>query len=221
VLALVNNDIEVISGGWLSEMLGLALSPGVGAVGAKLLYPSGQIQHAGVVGGLFGVAGHLYKHQPHSAVGLFGELTFAREVLAVTAACMLVTRRAWDEAGGLNERDLAVAFNDVDLCFRLRKLGYRNLWTPHAELVHHESVSRGSDERPSRRAAFQAEIQYMKKTWPEFLSADPYFNPNLSLEAHVPQVAWPPRVHPFFREGTNTGSGESQRGSASAATLVK
>jgi GT2 family glycosyltransferase len=211
VVALLNNDIEVISGQWLSEMLALVLSPGVGAVGAKLLYPNGHIQHAGVVGGLFGVAGHMYKHEPQAALGAFGELTFAREVLAVTAACMLVKRRVWDEVSGLNERDLAVAFNDVDFCFRLRKLGYRNLWTPHAELVHHESVSRGSDDRPARRVGFRAEIEYMKKTWPEFLRADPYHSPNLSLESHLQELAWPPRVRPFFRGSTLSEAPQAPR----------
>ena len=199
MVALLNNDIEVISEGWLEEMVSLAGSRGVGAVGAKLLFPDGSIQHAGVVGGLFGVAGHLYKHQPPSALGSFGELTFAREVLAVTAACMVVSRSTWDEAGGLNEEDLKVAFNDVDFCFRLARKGYRNVWTPHAELFHHESVSRGSDERPGRKAAFHSEIEYMRRTWPEYLRADPYHSLNLSLDSQLPQLAWPPRVRPFFR----------------------
>jgi glycosyltransferase involved in cell wall biosynthesis len=201
VLVLLNNDIEVISAGWLEEMASLAVQPDVGAVGALLMYPDGRIQHAGVVTGMGGVAGHAYKREPGTSWGRSRELTVRREVSAVTAACLAVERSKFARVGGLDAQHLAVAFNDVDLCLELRELGLRNLWTPHAILRHHESLSRGSDERPERLAAFQAEAAHMKKKWGHVLDHDPFFSPNYTFDYEIPQLAFPPRVTPFYREG--------------------
>jgi O-antigen biosynthesis protein len=201
VLVLLNNDIEVVSAEWLREMVSLAVQRDVGAVGGLLLYPDGRIQHAGVVTGMGGVAGHAYKREPGTSWGRSRELTVRREVSAVTAACLAVERAKFDRVGGLDAEHLPVAFNDVEFCLKLREAGFRNLWTPHAVLRHHESVSRGSDERPERRAAFQAETAYMKKKWGNVLLHDPFFSPNYTLEYEIPQLALPPRVTPFYREG--------------------
>ena len=190
-VCLLNDDTEVTSGGWLSEMVGQLLQPEVGAVGAKLYYDDGTIQHAGVVLGVGGVAGHAYRRAEGSSAGQMGRLHLAQTMSAVTGACMLVRRRAWDDVGGLEEEHLAVAFNDVDFCLRLGRAGWRVVWTPAAELVHHESVSRGSETR--RRAAFAAESQYMEWRWGPMLRADPSYNPNLTLVAEDFSPAWPPR----------------------------
>src|SRR5262249_38219110 len=152
-----------------------------GAVGAMLLYPDGRIQHAGVATGIGGVAGHLYKREPGDALGESGELTFRHEVSAVTAACLVIERSKYEQVSGLDAEHLRVAFNDVDFCLKLREAGLRNVWTPHAVLYHHESVSRGSDERPARRAAFLAETELMKARWGSMLDEDPYLSPNYSL----------------------------------------
>ena len=199
VVVLLNNDIEVISPDWLREMVSVAVQPEVGAVGALLLYPDGRIQHAGVVVGMGGVAGHAYKREPGGSWGHSRQLTVRREVSAVTAACLAVERAKYERVGGLDAEHLRVAFNDVDFCLKLRDAGLRNIWTPHAVLRHHESVSRGSDERPERRAEFQAEVEYMKEKWKRILGHDPFFNPNWSFGYEIPQFAFPPRVTAFYR----------------------
>lgn len=193
VIALVNNDVEVISPAWLEEMVSQALRPGVGAVGAMLYYPDDTIQHAGVVVGLGGVAGHVYSRQPRGSAGEEGRARLAQSMSAVTAACLVVARAAWDEVGGLDE-GLAVAFNDIDFCLRLRQAGYRNLWTPHAELYHHESASRGSEDTEEKLRRFHSEVAFMVSRWGRVLDDDPAYNPNLSL-AHgaANALAWPPR----------------------------
>ena len=112
----------------------------------------------------------------------------------MTAACLLIRRALFEEVGGFNERELAVAFNDVDFCLRIRLAGYRNLWTPFAELYHHESISRGLDDTPEKKRRSDAEVDYMKRTWGELLAADPAYNTNLSLEIEGMQLAWPPRT---------------------------
>jgi O-antigen biosynthesis protein len=195
VLCLLNNDVEAIDPGWLGEMVGLALQPGVGAVGAKLLYPNNTVQHAGTVAGLFGVAAHNYLREPRDAEGYLLQLQTTREVAAVTAACMVVRRDRFLEVGGFDEADLAVAFNDVDFCFKLLRAGYRNVWTPYAELYHRESASRGRDERGEDRDRFLREEAVMRARWAAFIEADPYYSPNLSLDSNIPRPAWPPRVH--------------------------
>jgi GT2 family glycosyltransferase len=193
-LCLLNNDVEAIDGSWLTEMVGLALQPGVGAVGAKLLYSDDRVQHAGTVAGLFGVAAHSYRRETRQADGYLLELQTTREVAAVTAACMVLRKDLFLEVGGLDQSELRVAFNDVDLCFKLLRAGRRNLWTPHAELHHRESASRGSDERGADRRRFLEEEAVMHRRWPQLIAHDPYHSPNLSLDSNLPRPAWPPRV---------------------------
>ena len=146
IVCLLNNDTEVITPDWLDEMVALACQPGVGAVGARLWYPDDRLQHAGVVLGVAGIAGHAWRHLPRSQLATSSRANLLQSYAAVTAACLVVRKDLYLRAGGLNERDLAVAFNDVDFCLKLRELGYRNVWTPHANLYHHEWASRGPEE---------------------------------------------------------------------------
>jgi GT2 family glycosyltransferase len=194
LLCLLNNDVEAIEPGWLTEMVGLALQPGVGAVGAKLLYPDNTVQHAGTVAGLFGVAAHGYLREARDADGYLLQLQTTREVVAVTAACMVVRRELYLKVGCLDETELPVAFNDMDLCFKLLQAGYRNVWTPYAELYHRESASRGNDERRADRQRFLREESVMRGRWGALIARDPYFSPNLSLDSNLPRPAWPPRA---------------------------
>jgi len=183
LLGLVNNDVEVGDGSWLDEMVGLALQPGVGCVGAKLWYPDGRLQHGGVVVGVAGAAGHRHKRAPRGARGQLDALATVNEVSAVTAACLIVKKSIYDEVGGMDEARFAVAYNDVDLCLKVAAAGYRNLWTPFAELVHHESVSRGRDLSPRTAERFNRETEQLKLRWGERLLDDPYYSPNLTLDA--------------------------------------
>jgi O-antigen biosynthesis protein len=192
VLVLLNDDTEVVSGEWLSELVSHAVRPGIGAVGARLLYPDGRVQHAGVVTGILGVAGHAFKGLPREARGYFSLPHLLREVSAVTGACLAVRKGAYEQVGGLDERELPVAFNDIDFCLKLRRAGYRNLYTPWAELLHHESYSRGSDHEGRRLRRFRREIDVMRRRWPD-LAHDPGYNPNLSLETDGYDLAVPPR----------------------------
>jgi glycosyltransferase involved in cell wall biosynthesis len=182
VVALVNNDIEVISPDWLTEMVSLALRPGIGCVGAKLYYPNDTIQHAGVIVGLGGVAGHSHKMFERKARGYFGRLKVTQNVSAVTGACLVVKKSIYEEVGGLDEENLKVAFNDVDFCLKVTEAGYFNVWTPFAELYHHESVSRGSEDDPVKRARFKSEVLFMKSKWGSVLSGDPHYSPHLTLK---------------------------------------
>ena len=182
MLALLNNDIEVIAPDWLDEMVSHAVRPGIGAVGAKLLYGDGTVQHAGVILGIGGVAGHVHKYLAGDAAGYCSRAILTQNLSAVTGACLVVRKAVYEEVGGLNEQDLVVAFNDIDFCLRLRAAGYRNLYTPYALLVHHESLSRGKDDTPEKRAVFQREFGYMKRAWGVSLNTDPAYNPNLTLE---------------------------------------
>lgn len=193
-LCLLNDDIEVISPDWLSEMMALAVRPGVGAVGARLLYADNTVQHGGVMLGVMGVANHLHKHQSVESPGYFGRLQLTQELAGVTAACMVVSRAAYKQVGGLDAENLAVAFNDVDFCLRLRAAGYRNLWTPHATLYHLESASRGSDMDADKFQRFEKEVNFMLGRWPDELQRDPFYNPNLSIEEVDMDLADPPRA---------------------------
>lgn len=181
ILALVNNDIEPINPEWLTEMVRQVCRPEIGCVGAKLYYPNDTLQHAGVILGIGGVAGHAHKYFSRNAHGYFSRLHIAHNLSAVTAACLLIRKSVFFEVGGLNEKHLPIAFNDVDLCIKVREAGYRNLWTPYAELYHHESVSRGADDDAKKRARATAEVKYMRETWGEILDNDPAYNPNLTL----------------------------------------
>lgn len=181
IIGLINNDVEPINTGWLGEMVSQACRPEIGCVGAKLYYPNGSLQHAGVILGIGGVAGHSHKYFNGNAQGYLSRLQLVQNLSAVTAACLLVRKDIFEQVGGLNEEHLKVAFNDVDFCLKVREAGYRNLWTPFAELYHHESVSRGTEDNPEKQARFQAEIAYMRQAWGPQLDNDPAYNPNLTL----------------------------------------
>lgn len=182
ILGLINNDIEVTAPEWLGEMVSHAIRSEVGAVGAKLLFPNDTLQHGGVILGVGGVANHAHLHFPRKHNGYFARMSIIQQFSAVTAACLLVRKSVYEEAGGLDEVNLVVAFNDVDFCIRLKKLGYKNIWTPYAELYHHESATRGQDIAPEKRARFVREVNYMMKAWnTEFLD-DPAYSPNLNLD---------------------------------------
>ncbi len=190
-ILLMNNDIEITHPEWLDEMVGPAMEPGVGCVGARLWYPDGRLQHGGVVL-VCGVAGHAHKYLPRGHHGYMGRAVLAQEFVAVTAACLLVRRSIYEEVGGLDE-SLAVAFNDVDFCLRVHEAGYRNHWTPYAELIHHESVSRGYEDTPEKQQRFKREIDTLQARWPHLLAHDPCYNPNLTMDAEDFSLAWPPR----------------------------
>ena len=191
VLCFLNNDTEVISADWLEEMVSLACQDDVGAVGAMLYYPDNRIQHAGVILGLGGVASHAFKGLDRTAGGDHARAALAQAMSAVTAACLVIRKSVFVDAGGFDET-LAIAYNDVDLCLRLGARGVRNVWTPFAELYHHESVSRGDDGQ-IERPGFQEESRLMYERWGERLQADPYFNPNLSLQRTDFALSYPPR----------------------------
>lgn len=181
-LLLLNNDTEVISPDWIQEMLMYSQRSDVGAVGAKLYYPDDTIQHAGLGLGLLTLAGHLHRNFDRNHPGYMGRLSYAQNLTGVTAACVMVRRDVWDQIGGLDET-FEVAFNDVDLCMRIRAAGYLIVWTPFAELYHHESKSRGLDEAPEARKRFLGEVERFQTRWAKELAAgDPYYNPNFSLD---------------------------------------
>ena len=178
---LLNNDTEIITPEWIDEMMMFAQRKDVGAVGAKLYYPDGTIQHAGVVIGLGGVAGHIFAHVPGDSPGYMAKLGYAQNMSAVTGACMLVKRDVYLEVEGMDP-GYALAFNDVDLCMRIRRAGYLIVWTPFAELYHYESATRGIDDTPEKKERFISECEHFKSIWYRELAAgDPYYNPNLSL----------------------------------------
>lgn len=185
-LLLLNNDIEVLSDGFLAELLSYAGRPDVGAVGAKLFYPDGTIQHGGVLLGINGTAGHSHKGHPRQAVGDLYRLVTAQNYLAVTGACLMVRAALYDAAGGLDEGDFAVAYNDVDLCLKLYEMGYRNVFTPLAQCYHYESKSRGLDDGSAASAENQARYAREKAAfqarWGKYLpeGADPYYNPHFN-----------------------------------------
>jgi hypothetical protein len=182
VLVFLNNDTEVISPNWIQEMLMFAQRPDVAAVGARLLYPDNTIQHAGVILGIGGVAGHAHKTFRRDEPGYVSRLQLAQNLSAVTGACLMVRRAVFDEVGGFDE-DFVVAFNDVDLCMRFRARGYLNVYTPFAQLYHHESKSRGLEDTDEKRRRFQGEVLRFQGRWGEELDAgDPYYNPHLTLE---------------------------------------
>ena len=182
VVCLLNNDIEVLTPDWLEEMLSFAIKPDVGAVGARLWYPDGTLQHGGVILGFGGIAAHAHLRLSKGYCGYYGRAALQQELSAVTGACLMVRRKVFDEVGGFDEQ-LAVDFNDVDFCLRLRAAGYRNIWTPFAELIHHESATRGKPDNPQKFARFQQETHFMKMRWGKTIEQDPFYNPNLSTTA--------------------------------------
>ncbi|MDR7194156.1 glycosyltransferase family 2 protein [Luteimonas terrae] len=193
IIGLLNNDVEVISPHWLTEMVSHANRIEIGVVGAMLYYPNDTIQHAGVVLGIGGVAGHSYVGMPRGYPGDKHRAGLVQSVSAVTAACALVRRSVFEEVGGLDE-ELVVAFNDVDFCIRVREAGYRNLWTPFAELYHHESATRGYENTHEKIERFKREERFMKSRWGRALAQDPYYNVNFSLTSAPFTLAYPPRA---------------------------
>jgi len=198
IIGLLNDDVEVISPDWLTEMVSHAIRPEIGVVGAKLLYSDGFVQHAGVIIGIGGFAGHAHRLHPQAHPGYAGRAVLTQNFSAVTAACMVVRRAVYRSLGGLNEEDLTVAFNDVDFCLRACEAGYRVLWTPYATLHHHESYSRGDDQATAAsRARLRREKIYMRNRWKTDSKPDPYYNPNLTLDkenftlAHKPRISSP------------------------------
>ena len=182
ILVLLNNDVEVIAADWLTEMVSHAVRVEIGAVGAKLLYANGKVQHAGVILGIGGVAGHAHKFLDDSQHGYCYRAAVTQNLSAVTGACLAVKKKAYQAVGGLNETDLKVAFNNIDFCLKLLQASYRNVYTPFAKLYHHESLSRGYDDTPEKQAIFRHEFDYMQKTWENMLKRDIAYNPNLTLE---------------------------------------
>jgi GT2 family glycosyltransferase len=181
-LLLLNNDTEVIAPDWMEAMLGQARRPSIGAVGALLLYPDGTVQHAGVVLGILGLAGHAHRFLPARDPGYHGALALDTNYLALTGACLMIAKRKYEEVGGLDET-LAVSYNDVDLCLKLRRSGYRNLFVPRARLYHYESKSRGADDTPAKVARAIEEVGAIRRRWPAWAARDPYYNPNLTADA--------------------------------------
>lgn len=195
VIGLLNNDLEVIHGDWLDEMVSHALRPDIGCVGAKLYYPNDRIQHAGVILGIGGVAAHAWQSHPRGAAGQAHRNLLQQNLSAVTAACLVIRRSVFEEVRGLDEK-LRVAFNDVDFCLKVRAAGYRNFWTPYAELYHHESASRGAEDTLEKRDRFRSEVEYVTAKWGDLLQNDPAYNPNLTLTINDFTLALPPRPWP-------------------------
>ncbi|CDA98856.1 putative uncharacterized protein [Lachnospiraceae bacterium CAG:215] len=181
-LLFLNNDTEIVNEDCLEELLGYCMREDVGAVGARLYYEDGSIQHAGVIVGLGGVAGHAFTDFPHESPGYFGRIVMAQDYSAVTAACMMMRKNVYEEVGGFDPQ-WAVAFNDVDLCLKIRKAGYLIVYNPYAELMHYESKSRGYEDNEEKVERFNSEIDNFMRVWKEFLDqGDPYYSPNLTLD---------------------------------------
>lgn len=180
-IGLVNNDIEVINRDWLTNMMKRAVRPGTGCVGAKLYYPDDTIQHAGVILGIGGVAGHSHKYFPRDSSGYYCRLILDQNLSAVTAACLVVKKAIFDECGRFDDKNLTIAFNDIDFCLKVDARGYHNTWTPSAELYHHESKSRGHENTRAKVDRFNSEISVMQTRWKYKLQNDSAYNPNLTL----------------------------------------
>ncbi len=190
LLCFMNDDIEVISPDWLGEMVSHGVRPEIGAIGARLWYPDDRLQHGGVVLGLGGVAGHAMKYSSKDNKGYMGRSVLIQNYTAVTAACLLLRRDVFDAVDGFDSEHLAVAFNDVDLCIRIYQAGYYNLWTPYAELYHHESASRGAEDTPEKQKRFSGEAEYMLEKYGPLLQRDPAYNPNLTRIAEDFSLNW-------------------------------
>lgn len=194
ILLLLNNDTDVLRPDWLDELVGQALRPEVGAVGAKLLYQDRTVQHAGLTLGPDGHAFHRFRHVAGTRPGYRDELTMVRNVAAVTGACLAMRRAVYDEVGGIEEAGLTVTWSDVDLCLRIKAAGYRVICTPFAPLLHLELATRGADDTPERAARAARERQFMMKKWPTLANEDAFFNPNFRLWEGETKLACPPRL---------------------------
>ena len=180
-LLFLNNDVEILTPDWMEEMLQNCQQENVAAVGAKLYYPDDTIQHAGVVLGLGGIAGHIMCRASKEDPGYFGRMISVQEISAVTAACMMVKKSDFDAVGGLDET-FQVAFNDIDLCMKFRAAGKKIIFTPYAELYHYESKSRGLEDTPEKQFRFDKEVKRFQEKWAQQLEmGDPYYSPNLSV----------------------------------------
>lgn len=207
IIGLLNNDLRIFERGWLREMVSHAVRPEVGAVGAMLYYADDTVQHAGAVLGIGGVASHVFKRQPSESTGYHWRMALTQELSAVTAACLLTRRDVWQKVGGL-DASFRVAYNDIDLCLRIRSAGYRVIWTPFARLYHLESASRGREDDAEKQDRFNTEKARIMERWGELLLNDPFFNPNLSLKSVDCRPAFPPRVNQtsLWRNGAEAGS---------------
>jgi glycosyltransferase involved in cell wall biosynthesis len=193
ILLFLNNDITTIHPCWLEELVSQACRPSVGCVGAMLYYPNNTVQHGGVILGIGGVANHAFLGNPRNSPGYFNRLRLVQNYSAVTGACLTIRKSIFWEAKGFNGNDLSIAFNDIDLCLKVRQMGYWNVWTPFAELYHHESASRGTEDSTEKQIRFSRETSYMKQVWSNIIKADPAYNPNLTLIGFSFQLAQPPR----------------------------
>jgi len=193
-LCLLNHDIEALDDHWLEEMLSRIAEPDVGAVGALLLWPSGVIQHGGFVLGPHFRAEHAFNDRIDGEPGYGDQLLVARECSAVSAACMVTRRSDYLRVGGLDETNLSIAFNDVDYCLKLRALGRRIVFTPHAKLVHADSAGGGEGGRPDKKMRYERELWTFRARWDDVIADDPYYNPNLSRDIPYSTLAWPPGV---------------------------
>ena len=193
ILAFMNDDVEADERGWLKEMVSQVARQEAGAVGARLWYPNGTLQHGGVIVGLGGVAGVAYYGVPRGHPGYFNRAWLQQNYSVVTAACMLVRKTVFEEAGRFDEAHLGISFNDVDLCLELRKRGFEIVWTPYANLIHRESSSRGHPSTLAQQQQFFREASYMQQKWGPELLCDPFYSPNFSLHWPGFDFAWPPR----------------------------
>jgi len=189
----LNNDIEIIEPHWLEEMLACLALPGTGVVGAKLLYPDRTIQHAGVIIGLGGSSMHWHAGLPGDAPGEDGRLRFRQNLSAVTGACMLISRQCWTATGRFDESRYPVGFNDLDFCLRAAQHGFRTVWTPHATLIHHESITRRRDDAPAERTRWRRELAAFQAQWNTLDWEDPAFSPWFSRREGVPRACRLPR----------------------------
>ena len=194
ILGFLNNDLEIINDDWLCEMVSHVVRAQNGAVGARLWFPNQLLQHAGVILGIGGVAGHAHKGQPRSNFGYFNRSILTQNFSAVTAACLLIRKEVFEAVGGFDEKDLTVAFNDVDLCLKVDAAGFLNVWTPYAEAFHYESLSRGYEHSPKKFERFEKESRTMKTRWGKTLIADRFYSPNLTVQSEDFRMANPSRA---------------------------
>ena len=190
-ILFLNDDVEVVTKDWLSEMVVIANRKEVGCVGAKLLYPNDTIQHAGIILGLGGYAGHAFRRFPKFHSGYKSRLDLVQNYSAVTGACLLVRKEVFSKVSGFDENFLKIAFNDVDLCLKVLQAGFKNVWTPHALLYHYESASRGDDLEGKNYKRFLGEGDHLRNKWIEYLLNDPAYNPNLSICVEDFSIATP------------------------------